>query len=118
MGKGLSDKQLKFIELWNGSPTQTAEMAGYSHPVTAGKRCMKNVAMCTRIKEKRAAEVKPLVANRIDRQKFWTETMQSAEEKIDARLKASELLGKSEGDFLDRIHQTGDMKHTIRWANE
>ena len=33
------------------------------------------------------------------------------------RLKASELLGKSEGDFLDRVENSGEVKLTIKWGD-
>ncbi len=43
------------------------------------------------------------LADRRDRQRFWTELMQDDEGEMKDRLKASELLGKSEGDFLVRL---------------
>ena len=46
------------------------------------------------------------IATRQMRQQFWTETMQFAPQMGD-RLRASELLGKSEADFTDNIKQTG-----------
>lgn len=118
MARGLTNRQSKFVELWNGNPTETAEMAGYSCPKYAGIRCMKNVTICHQIQEKRAAELKPQILNRQERQKFWTDVIKDADEKIEARLKSSELLGRSEGDFLDRTHQTGDIDIKIRWADE
>ncbi len=47
------------------------------------------------------------VATRIERQEFWTEVMFSRKEETLTRLKASELLGKSECDFVDRRIVTG-----------
>lgn len=112
MAKRLSDKQQKFIDLWTGVATETAALAGYSNPETAGKRCMQNVQICTLIKEKRAAEIKPHVADRIERQEYWSETMRNKNEETKDRLKASELLGRSEGDFLDRVALGGGDKGT------
>ena len=40
--KQLSDKQLRFIELYAGNATEAAQKAGYSHAENAGMRCMKN----------------------------------------------------------------------------
>lgn len=45
------------------------------------------------------------IADRAERQRFWSKTMVSAP-KIADRLKASELLGRSEADFTDNINQT------------
>lgn len=43
------------------------------------------------------------IADRIDRQVFWTNMMEDERAKPVERLKASELLGRSEGDFIERI---------------
>lgn len=118
VAKQLTEKQLRFIELWNGNATETAEMAGYKQAKDAGSRCWNNVDICRAIQERRAEEIKPLVATRMDRQKFWTDVMRDTDEKIEARLKSSELLGRSEADFLDRTHQTGDIDIKIRWEDE
>lgn len=103
----MSEKQLRFIELWNGNATQTAEAAGYSTPSTAGKRCLDNVQICAEIQKKRASLLKPQIATREERQVFWTETMRNPEADMRDRLKTSELLGKSEGDFLERRELSG-----------
>jgi phage terminase small subunit len=103
MTNQLTDKQQKFVALYNGNATETAEMCGYSNPRIAGQRCLKHVAICNLIQEKRAQEVKPFVLDRQGRQKLWTEIAQSADESTKDRLKASELLARSEGDFLDRV---------------
>ena len=49
------------------------------------------------------AKLRRLVADRKGRQEFWTQVMDDPEESMINRLRASELLGKSEGDFLQRI---------------
>jgi len=111
--KQLSDKQTRFVELWTGNATETATLAGYSMPRMAGKRCLKDEYIRTLIKEKRDKEIKPMIADRHARQKFWTDTMQDSEKDMKDRLKASELLGKSEGDFLDRVQHSGDAQNPV-----
>lgn len=118
MSKRLSEKQLRFIALWNGNATQTAELAGYSTPTTAGKRCMQNVQICAQIQENRASLLKPQIATKEERQVFWTETMRDSEHDMKDRIKTSELLGKSEGDFLDRVEKSGDTTLEIKWGGE
>jgi len=60
----------------------------------------------TKIAEKKASSI----ASRKDRQRFWTKVVNGALEGIKItmgdRLKASELLGRSEADFTDNINQT------------
>ena len=46
------------------------------------------------------------VKSRIDRKKFWSEIMETAEKPAD-RLKASELLGRTEADFTDVTRHEG-----------
>jgi len=109
MAKRLTEKQLRFVELWTGNVTETARLAGYSTPKTAGQRCIENVYLCALIKQKREAEIKPDVATRKERQKFWSDGMKNEELDYKDRLKASELLGRSEGDFLDKTQHSGEI---------
>jgi hypothetical protein len=44
-----------------------------------------------------------IIATRKERQEFWTKTMNTKSNGLLLRLKASELLGKSEADFTDRL---------------
>ena len=98
----LSEKQKLFVDLWTGEQTETARMAGYSDFRKAGNLCMNNANICQLIRAKRDAEIEPYIASRKERQKFWTETMRDQDVNIRDRLKSSELLGKSEGDFIER----------------
>ena len=62
--------------------------------------------------------VKPAIATREERQQWWTSLMrgQVPEATITERIKASELLGKSQGDFLERVEivSRGDVLATVR----
>lgn len=51
--------------------------------------------------------ISKLVADKKARQLFWTALMTDEEIKTSDRLKASELLARSEGDFLERIQPDG-----------
>ena len=115
--KQLSDKQLRFIELYAGNATEAAKLAGYAHPEVQGKRLLKNVPICSLIAEKRKAEIKPHIKDRQARQKFWSDFMDNEEKDDKDRLKASELLARSEGDFLDRVENSGEISLNIKWAD-
>ena len=98
----ITDKQAKFISEYTKdfNATQAAIRAGYS-PKTAysiGQRLLKNVEVQAAMKEHR----KKFIADRETRQKFWTDTMQDKDEDMKNRLRASELLAKSECDFIER----------------
>ncbi len=44
-----------------------------------------------------------LIATREQRQEFWTAVMTDIEQDMRSRLRASELLAKSEGDFTEKV---------------
>ena len=62
-----------------------------------------NVQVKEAIAKITAKKKKKNVATREKRQEFWTETMESKDLKVNMsdKLRASELLGKSEGDFFE-----------------
>lgn len=107
MAYQLTDRQQKFIACYAGNATEAAEMAGYSAAERAGVRNMKDVRICQAIEERRAKELTPQIASRQERQKFWTDTMRDTAEDIRNRLKAAELLGKSEADFTENRNVSG-----------
>ena len=55
------------------------------------------------IKARETQRLAPTIATRQERQEFWTSVLRNEEEAMKNRLKAAELLGKSEGDFLERV---------------
>ena len=110
----LTGKQAAFKDEYarNGqNQTQAAKTAKYQGNdntlAQIGHKLVKNGKVKVEI-DKEIAKVKAeSIANREERQQFWTETMNNAPQMAD-RLRASELLGKSEADFTDNIKQTGD----------
>lgn len=115
MTSHLSERERRFVEAYMGkaagNATTAAKMAGYSAK-TAGSqasRLLKKVniqtALNTRVKDD------PKVADRERRQRFWTDVMvghgKYAKVPWRDRLKASELLGKSQGDFVEKHEHTG-----------
>ena len=104
----LTVKQQRFIDLYDGNGTQTAIKAGYSKK-TAYAIAIENLKKPIIIDAIRAREIKKTakkIATREERQAFWTEVMLDKEESMVNRLRAAELLGKSEADFIDRHEHT------------
>jgi phage terminase small subunit len=101
----MTPKQRRFVEAYTGNATEAAIKAGYTarSAYNAGDRLMKNDEVIAAIKAREETERERLVAARWERQRFWTSVMRDECEKTDARLKASELLGKSEADFTDIV---------------
>ena len=101
----LSTKQQRFVDFYDGNATQAAEKAGYSHPGSQGQRLLKNVAIKKAIRKRQDIEAEPNIKSRRDRQVFWSKMIDTAEKDSD-KLKASELLGRSEADFTDKQEVT------------
>ena len=101
----LTVKQLRFVESYDGNATAAAIAAGYSVKTACfiGNENLRKPNIIKAIKAREAKKIKPHIASREDRQKFWTETMQDMKADLKNRLRASELLGKSEADFIERI---------------
>ena len=119
----LTAKQQIFIMeyLTDMNATQAAIRAGYSAKTaySIGQENFKKPeirqAIDTAMKERRNR----LIATREQRQEFWTAVMNDGEQDMRNRLKASELLGKSEADFTDKIQSQGNPKEiTIQWARK
>ncbi len=110
--KPLTAKQQAFISLYAAPQSETynnayqsAIKAGYGESA-ANQACKVIVGNCrvdaaiTAFKQELEQKT---VYSRQQRQQFWTKTMQEAPNMCD-RLRASELLGRSEADFTDNIN--------------
>jgi phage terminase small subunit len=101
----LTTKQKIFVECYSGNATEAALKAGYSKKTAAfiGAENLRKPQIIEAIssREKKISSVR--IADRQERQSFWTSVLRDSEEDMKNRLKAAELLGRSEGDFLDRI---------------
>lgn len=105
---GLTSRQRLFCEAFaanGGNALQAATEANYSRPDPEGARLLGNARIRKAIDRMREAETESKIATRQERQMFWTSVMRGEDPTADIkeRLKASELLGKSQADFLDRV---------------
>ena len=108
--KPLNYRQSLFAEYYTSDPdtkgnaTQSAIKAGYKETTaySMGQRLLKKVEV-RRVIDDRTQEIRAeSVATRKKRQEFWSREMDNPENKLTDRLRASELLGKSEADFTDK----------------
>ena len=92
--------------------TQAAIRAGYSKKTasTQADQLLHILEVKQEIGRIDAETRQKSVATRKIRQEFWTDTMQNAPNMID-RLRASELLGRSEADFTDNINDNREGLH-------
>ena len=101
----LTVKQKRFVECYDGNASEAARQAGYS-PKWADKfgpnLIGKNREIAAAIREREEKRVNSLILSREQRQVFWSTVVQDEDADMRDRLKASELLGRSEGDFLEK----------------
>ena len=110
INKPLTPLQERYIRLFDGNHTEACRKAGYKNPVAAASRnaSLPHLQQAIRARENNNHYRKKGIATRKERQKFWTDTMLDENEAVSNRLRASELLGKSEADFIERVeHSVG-----------
>lgn len=105
----LTVKQQRFVDFYDGNATDAARKAGYANPRQAGARTLSNVVISDLIKKREKKRNGNAIMTRLERQVFWTNMVLNAEKDSD-KLKASELLGRSEADFTDKIKDDSDPK--------
>lgn len=105
----LSTKQKRFIAAYNGNATAAAIEAGYStkNADKIGGQLMKNPRIVAAIRARENERNAEAIATREERQRFFTAIMRDEGQPTRERLRATELLGKSEGDFVERQEVTG-----------
>ena len=108
--EGLTERQRRFCEAYSsngGNALDAARQAGYKKPDPQGAENLGKPSIKAAIEKLRLATTSAAIMTRQERQAFWTLVARSKDEDMKDRLKASELLGKSQGDFINRTEITG-----------
>ena len=115
----LNARQKAFVAAYAGNGVEAARAAGYSGSdealAVAASRLLRFDKVAEALRARETKRDSKRIATREERQAFWTEVFHDSEQNILARLKASELLGKSEADFIERQRHEGSI--TINVAN-
>ena len=107
---GLTEKQRRFCEAYSGNAgngTDAATSAGYKRPDVEASKLLRIAKVISALEALRTETTNNAIATREERQAFWTSVLRSDAEQMKDRLKASELLGKCQADFIDRKELTG-----------
>ena len=100
-------KQQAFINSYKGNGVEAAKLAGYKGSDASlsviAYRLLRNVKIAEAIDARNLKPISKHIATREERQAFWTEVMLDQEQRMNDRLKAAELLGRSNADFIERI---------------
>ena len=108
---GFTLKQRRFIDVYSGNAKEAAVIAGYSAKTAniQGFNLLRNPKIKEAIDKRLKEEQDALIATRQERQRFWTEVIRDPSIKLLDRLKAAELLGKSQCDFVERVEMDVDV---------
>lgn len=111
----LTAKQQRFVSAYDGNATRAAIEAGYGERWAASNidKLLKNTEIQAAIREREEKRVNSLILSREERQIFWSNVVRDPDEDMKNRLKASELLGRSEGDYLERFTNETPMPPVI-----
>ena len=101
----LSSKQKKFVQAYMGNATEAAIKAGYSEKTarSQGQRLLTKADIKQAIQKREEKQTSAVIATREQRQEFWTKIMYDNEADMKDRLKSSELLGRSQADFTEKL---------------
>lgn len=118
-GVALTPRQQAFVDAYAGNGVEAARAAGYQGDeatlATSASRLLRHAEVSAAIARRNvvveqarqeAVAVAGRIATRAERQVFWTTVMFSEKERTADRLKAAELLGRSEADFTDKLDVT------------
>ena len=101
MAKGYSDKVKRYIAVYDGDVESAADIAELSYGYC--RNLMTKCDILAAISDRNVTTNTPLIASRQRRQEFWSGVMEDDAKEMKDRLRASELLGKSEADFTEKI---------------
>jgi hypothetical protein len=101
-GRSFTVKQQRLIDCYAGDIQEAAKKAKICYGYARQLLTKSNILAA--IKNRQETEVRPKdIADRQERQAFWTKIMRDRKEETKDQLKASELLGKSEADFTENL---------------
>lgn len=113
----MNQKQELFVHeyLLDGNATRAAQAAGYSQRTaySIGQENLKKPEIRQAIDAAMTERKNQLIATREQRQQFWTAVMTDTEQDMKHRLRASELLGKSFGDFTEKTEIVSQFPTTL-----
>ncbi len=101
---GLNERQRRFCEIYAADPNaaEAAKAAGYSERTARaqGARLLTNVDIQQYIRHLQDDLAAGRIATMTQTKAFWSDVMNAPAERTADRLKASELLARSAGEFL------------------
>ena len=117
----LTPKQQAFADYYiqTGNATEAAIKAGYSEKTARITGCenLTKPNIVTYIEEKQKEIDAQRTADIVEVRVFWTETMRNPANRMKDRLKASELIARTSGAFLEKVEVNGTVTTLNPYAN-
>ena len=121
----LTIKQQRFADAYikSGNATQSYIDAGYKASTREvaeanGRRLLVNDKVRVYLEDVNKQLQDRSIADMTEVKAFWTNTMREKESDLKDRLKASELIAKTNGAFIDRVEQSGSINLKVEWLDE
>ena len=115
----LKEKQKKFADYFikTGNAYRSAVKAGYSENYAKGNvvKLLDNVSVKEYIEERNKLLESERIADMKEVKEFWTNTMRSDEAERKDRLKASEMIAKTNAAFVDKVEHSGEQELNINF---
>lgn len=113
MSEKLTPRQRKFAEVYEGNGVEAARVAGYTGSPGTLAVTAYHLLRLPKVRELISAREEGVLAsltmNREERQELWSRLAADPDIEPSIRLKASELLGKSQADFTERLEVKGEL---------
>jgi len=107
----LTTKQKKFCDFYiqTGDATNSAIKAGYSKKTSYAIGCenLKKIELKNYIKERNDALSSTRIADMKEIKELWTKWARDEENKLQDRMKATDLIAKTNGAYLEKIEHSG-----------
>ena len=120
--KPLNPRQKKFAELYaaTGNALQSAIGAGYSpqHAQRNAHKFLENIGIRAYLRTMTEADRASRIATVEELREFWTATLRDGGHEMKDRLKASDMLGKSLGVFIEKREHSGGLKIQVVYGDE
>jgi phage terminase small subunit len=110
----LTLKQKKFCEFYvgSGNASEAARLAGYSakSAYATGHENLRKHEVVEYIKSLTKAMSDERISTATERQRFWTAIMRGQMPEVESlQIKASEILARAQGDFIQKVEVTNDL---------
>lgn len=113
--RSLQDRSIRLVKAivdrYDGDVGSLAKTLGVT-PATVSRYLQQPVVRYMIQERKPSLEIEGQIASREERQAFWTSIMRDGQHELKERLKAAELLGRSQCDFTDKVEVKGEI-HTL-----